>query len=46
MTIALQAIHSQPIVTHDLIASDLLTAWLPDGEFVMENIEAPTPSMR
>jgi Pvc16 N-terminal domain len=39
MTIALQAIHSQPIVTHDLIASDLLTAWLPNGEFLM-SIEA------
>jgi hypothetical protein len=41
MTIALQAIHSQPIVTQNLIASDLLTAWLPEGEFVM-NIEADT----
>jgi hypothetical protein len=41
MSIALQAIHSNPIVTHDLIVSDLLTHWLPKGEFVM-SIEADT----
>ena len=41
MTIALQAIHSQPIVTQDIIAADLLSAWLPKGEFVM-SIEADT----
>lgn len=41
MSIALQAIHSQPIVTQNLIISDLLSQWLPNGEFVM-SIEADT----
>ena len=41
MSIALQAIHGQPIVTQDLIAKDLLSAWLPKGEFVL-SIEADT----
>jgi hypothetical protein len=41
MSIALQAIHGQPIVTQDLIAKDLLSAWLPNGEFVL-SIEADT----
>ena len=41
MSIALQAIHSQPIVTQNIIAADLLTRWLPNGEFVI-SIEADT----
>jgi len=41
MSIALQAIHSQPIVTETLIQSDLLSQWLPNGEFVM-SIEVDT----
>ncbi len=41
MSIALQTIHSNPIVTQDLIASELLSQWLPAGEFVM-SIEADT----
>jgi hypothetical protein len=41
MSIALQAIHSQPIVTHDVIVADSLTQWLPEGEFTV-SIEADT----
>lgn len=41
MSIALAAFHGQPIVTQDLIAKDLLSAWLPAGEFVV-SIEADT----
>lgn len=41
MTIALQAIHSVPIVTQNVITSNMLNAWLPSGEFVM-SIEADT----
>ncbi|HEY1880031.1 MAG TPA: DUF4255 domain-containing protein [Caulobacteraceae bacterium] len=41
MSIALAAFHGQPIVTQDLIAKDLLSAWLPAGEFVI-SIEADT----
>ncbi len=41
MSIALQAIHSQPIVTQSLIISDMLQQWLPNGEFVV-SIEADT----
>jgi hypothetical protein len=41
MSIALQAIHSQPIVTHDVIVADSLTQWLPEGEFTV-SIETDT----
>ncbi len=41
MSIALQAIHSQPIVTQTIIQQDSLTQWLPDGEFTV-SIEADT----
>jgi len=41
MSIALQAIHSQPIVTQALIQQDSLTQWLPNGEFTI-SIEADT----
>ena len=41
MSIALQAIHSTPIVTKAIIQQDLLTQWLPDGEFTI-SIEADT----
>jgi hypothetical protein len=41
MSIALQAIHSQPIVTQDVIQQDTLSQWLPDGEFTI-SIEADT----
>jgi Pvc16 N-terminal domain len=41
MSIALQAVHSQPIVTQALIQQDSLTQWLPDGEFNI-SIEADT----
>jgi len=41
MSIALQAIHSQPIVTQTIIQQDSLTQWLPDGEFTL-SIEADT----
>ena len=41
MSIALQAIHSTPIVTKAVIQQDLLTQWLPDGEFTI-SIEADT----
>lgn len=41
MSIALQAIHSQPIVTQAVIQQDVLTQWLPSGEFTI-SIEADT----
>jgi len=41
MTLALQAIHSQPIVTQAVIQKDSLTQWLPNGEFTV-SIEADT----
>jgi hypothetical protein len=41
MSIALQAFHSQPIVTQALIQSDMLSQWLPNGEFVV-SIEPDT----
>lgn len=41
MSIALQAIHSQPIVTQSIIQQDSLTQWLPEGEFTV-SIEADT----
>ena len=41
MSIALQAIHSQPIVTQALIQQDMLSQWLPDGEFTV-SIESDT----
>jgi hypothetical protein len=41
MTIALQTIHSVPIITQATITSNMLNAWLPNGEFVM-SIEADT----
>jgi hypothetical protein len=41
MSIALQAIHSQPIVTQDLIQAQSLGHFLPEGEFTM-SIEADT----
>jgi hypothetical protein len=41
MSIALQAIHSQPIVTQAVIQQDTLSQWLPDGEFTI-SIEADT----
>jgi hypothetical protein len=41
MSIALQAFHSQPIVTQSLIQSDMLSQWLPNGEFVV-SIEPDT----
>jgi hypothetical protein len=41
MSIALQAIHSTPIITNDIIQQDLLTQWLPNGEFNI-SIEADT----
>jgi hypothetical protein len=41
MSIALQAIHSTPIVTQTLIVSEHLQQWLPQGEFVI-SIEADT----
>jgi hypothetical protein len=41
MSIALQTIHANPIVTQTLIAAESLTQWLPDGEFVL-SVEADT----
>lgn len=41
MSIALQTIHSHPIITQDLIAAEGLAAWLPKGEFNV-SIEADT----
>jgi hypothetical protein len=41
MSVALQAIHSQPIVTQKLIVKQALTQYLPSGEFTM-SIEADT----
>src|SRR5690242_18796287 len=42
MSIALQAIHSQPIVTQTVLVNHSLTQWLPNGgEFTM-SIEADT----
>jgi hypothetical protein len=41
MSIALQAIHSTPIITQTLIQQDVLTQWLPAGEFTI-SIEADT----
>jgi hypothetical protein len=41
MSIALQTIHSNPIVTQNLIIAESLTQWLPQGEFVI-SIEADT----
>jgi Pvc16 N-terminal domain len=41
MSIALQAIHSTPIVTKAVIQQGLLSQWLPDGEFTI-SIEADT----
>jgi hypothetical protein len=41
MSIALQAIHSQPIVTQTVIQNDGLSQWLPKGEFTI-SIEADT----
>jgi len=41
MSIALQAIHSTPIVTQAVIQQDSLTQWLPNGEFTI-SIEADT----
>jgi hypothetical protein len=41
MSIALQAIHGNPIVTQALLATESLTQWLPEGEFVV-SIEADT----
>jgi hypothetical protein len=41
MSVALQAIHSQPIVTQTIIQAQSLGQYLPDGEFTM-SIEADT----
>jgi hypothetical protein len=41
MSIALQTIHANPIVTQALITAEGLTQWLPAGEFVI-SIEADT----
>jgi hypothetical protein len=41
MSIALQAFHSQPIVTQALIQAEMLSQWLPEGEFVV-SIEPDT----
>jgi hypothetical protein len=41
MSIALQAIHSQPIVDRTVIQNNGLQQWLPNGEFTM-SIEADT----
>jgi hypothetical protein len=41
MSIALQTIHSNPIVTQNLIIAESLTQFLPSGEFVI-SIEADT----
>jgi Pvc16 N-terminal domain len=41
MSIALQTIHANPIVTQKLIIAESLTQWLPQGEFVI-SIEADT----
>jgi hypothetical protein len=41
MSIALQAIHSQPIVDQTIIQNNGLQQWLPNGEFTM-SIEADT----
>ena len=41
MPLALQAIHSQPIVTQKVIQKDSLLQWLPNGEFTV-SIEADT----
>ncbi len=41
MTIALQAIHSVPIITQNVIVANGLSAWMPSGEFVM-SIEPDT----
>src|SRR5258708_35679882 len=41
MSIALQAIHSTPIVTHTVIEQDMLTQWLPSGQFTI-SIEPDT----
>jgi hypothetical protein len=41
MSIALQTIHANPIVTQTLIVAESLTTWLPKGEFVV-SIEADT----
>jgi hypothetical protein len=41
MSIALQAIHSQPIVDQTVIMNNGLQQWLPNGEFTM-SIEADT----
>jgi hypothetical protein len=41
MSVALQAIHSQPIVTQTIIQARSLTQYLPAGEFTM-SIEADT----
>ena len=41
MSVALQAIHSQPVVTHAVMQADSLTQFLPEGEFTM-SIEADT----
>lgn len=41
MSIALQAIHSTPIITNAVIQQDLLTQWLTNGEFNI-SIEADT----
>lgn len=41
MSVALQAIHSQPIVTQNIVQAQSLGQYLPDGEFTM-SIEADT----
>lgn len=41
MSIALQAIHSQPIVTQTVMQQNQVPPWLPEGEFTM-SIEADT----